>query len=109
MQEDLLATLVDTCDALSVAVTEDSYGGVTEGAETLVWSGPCRFDPGGRVEQHGPERTVVQTTGRFWLPPDAVVGDANRIRRNGVTYPISGVQEVGTYGVLKAVNVEAVS
>lgn len=105
-------TLADTCQIISPGAgePEDGYNPEPDWTNPTVTVVPCRFDPGVRVERRGPERTVVQTQARFWVPDGTAVTEADRIyHQEGATdYTVTGVPPQGTYSVGQAVDVEAV-
>lgn len=84
----------------------DADGQPVYGPSATVATVACEFAPTGSVERVGPERTVVSTNARFYVPEGTNVQATDEITFGGQTYPVSGVVPMGPYDVVQAVDIE---
>ena len=101
LRSDILATLPDTCDILSVTRTSDSNGGWTEAWGTASEAVACRMDH--KVGREMLSGGAVQTYqgNMLTLPYDATVSTANRILYGGNYYNVLAVSEGSALAVLR--------
>ena len=103
LRADILYTLTDTGDILSITRTSDGMGGFTEAWGTATASVACRLDQKQGREQLAGGGYQWYTTNVLSLPATATITTAHRFQMAGVTYAVASVNEGSGIAVKRAI------
>lgn len=108
MRDAIAELLPDTCHILTVTRTVDGMGGWSESWGTTYANISCRLDAQAMSENL--KGAAVQPYKQYMLslPYDTTVTTANRIKHNGITYAVTGVNTSQSWQAVKRVTLEAV-
>lgn len=108
IRDDILGTLPDTCNIITVTYTPDGYGGAIPTLGTVGADIPCRMDhkSGREVLAGGAVQTYQGNT--LTMPWDASCTTENRIEYKDSIYAVMAVSE-GSWLACLRVTVEKVT